>query len=261
MTLKLGLFSMTTGPCTYPDGRGPRGARGGGGRLRVALGRRARGAARPAGAAVAVAPEDRILDPVVALAFVAAHTTRIRLGTGIIILPQRNPAGAREGARLARRALGRAPDLRGRRRLPGARVPRARHPVRAPRPGHRRLPRRAARDLERGEARLSRALRALRRGGGAPAARAAARPAARGRRAHRAAFRRAVAQGHGWYGFALDEGGGSGAWRACGRRPRGTSGPPRWARSRSASRRARPGAARRWTARPRSASPRSGSTA
>ena len=27
----------------------------------------------------------------VALAFVAAHTTRLRLATGIIILPQRNP--------------------------------------------------------------------------------------------------------------------------------------------------------------------------
>ena len=31
------------------------------------------------------------MDPVVTLAFLAAHTTRIRLGTGIIILPQRNP--------------------------------------------------------------------------------------------------------------------------------------------------------------------------
>jgi probable F420-dependent oxidoreductase len=30
-------------------------------------------------------------DPMVALAYVAAHTNRIRLGTGIIILPQRNP--------------------------------------------------------------------------------------------------------------------------------------------------------------------------
>ncbi|MEW6269559.1 MAG: LLM class F420-dependent oxidoreductase [Thermodesulfobacteriota bacterium] len=36
-------------------------------------------------------PETPILDPAVALAFLAAHTTRIRLGTGIIILPQRNP--------------------------------------------------------------------------------------------------------------------------------------------------------------------------
>jgi probable F420-dependent oxidoreductase len=36
-------------------------------------------------------PEVPFLDPAVALAFVAAATTRIRLGTGIIILPQRNP--------------------------------------------------------------------------------------------------------------------------------------------------------------------------
>jgi probable F420-dependent oxidoreductase len=36
-------------------------------------------------------PDMPILDPVVALTFLAAHTSRIRLGTGIIILPQRNP--------------------------------------------------------------------------------------------------------------------------------------------------------------------------
>jgi probable F420-dependent oxidoreductase len=36
-------------------------------------------------------PGDPILDPVVALTFLAAHTTRVLLGTGIIILPQRNP--------------------------------------------------------------------------------------------------------------------------------------------------------------------------
>lgn len=38
-----------------------------------------------------LAPEDPILDPVIALTFLAAHTSRILLGTGIIILPQRNP--------------------------------------------------------------------------------------------------------------------------------------------------------------------------
>ena len=38
-----------------------------------------------------LAPEERILDPIVTLAFLAAHTSRILLGTGIIILPQRNP--------------------------------------------------------------------------------------------------------------------------------------------------------------------------
>lgn len=36
-------------------------------------------------------PGDPILDPLVALAFVAAHTERMLLATGIIILPQRNP--------------------------------------------------------------------------------------------------------------------------------------------------------------------------
>jgi probable F420-dependent oxidoreductase len=36
-------------------------------------------------------PQPPFLDPVVALSHVAAHTTRIRLGTGVIILPQRNP--------------------------------------------------------------------------------------------------------------------------------------------------------------------------
>jgi probable F420-dependent oxidoreductase len=35
-------------------------------------------------------PDEPILDPLVALAHVAAHTERIRLGTGVIILPQRN---------------------------------------------------------------------------------------------------------------------------------------------------------------------------
>ncbi len=38
-----------------------------------------------------VAPEGRMLDPAVALTFAAAHTSTILLGTGIIILPQRNP--------------------------------------------------------------------------------------------------------------------------------------------------------------------------
>jgi probable F420-dependent oxidoreductase len=36
-------------------------------------------------------PDEPILDPLVALAFLAAHTERIRLGTGVLLLPQRNP--------------------------------------------------------------------------------------------------------------------------------------------------------------------------
>ena len=36
-----------------------------------------------------MAPDQRLLDPIVALTFLAAHTSRILLGTGVIILPQR----------------------------------------------------------------------------------------------------------------------------------------------------------------------------
>jgi probable F420-dependent oxidoreductase len=36
-------------------------------------------------------PQTSMLDPAVALSFVAANTDRIRLATGIVILPQRNP--------------------------------------------------------------------------------------------------------------------------------------------------------------------------
>lgn len=38
-----------------------------------------------------MAADDPILDPLVHLSYVAAVTTRIKLGTGIVILPQRNP--------------------------------------------------------------------------------------------------------------------------------------------------------------------------
>jgi alkanesulfonate monooxygenase SsuD/methylene tetrahydromethanopterin reductase-like flavin-dependent oxidoreductase (luciferase family) len=38
-----------------------------------------------------MAPTDPILDPLVHLTYVAAATTTIRLGTAIVILPQRNP--------------------------------------------------------------------------------------------------------------------------------------------------------------------------
>lgn len=37
------------------------------------------------------APQTPFLDPLVALSHIAAHTDRLRLGTGVIILPQRNP--------------------------------------------------------------------------------------------------------------------------------------------------------------------------
>jgi probable F420-dependent oxidoreductase len=36
-----------------------------------------------------MAPDMRLLEPIVALTFLAAHTSRVRLATGVIILPQR----------------------------------------------------------------------------------------------------------------------------------------------------------------------------
>src|SRR5258707_7725860 len=38
-----------------------------------------------------MAPQDQALDPLLALAWAAAHAATIRLATGIVILPQRNP--------------------------------------------------------------------------------------------------------------------------------------------------------------------------
>jgi probable F420-dependent oxidoreductase len=38
-----------------------------------------------------MAPQDPALDPLLALAWAAAHTSSVRLATGIVILPQRNP--------------------------------------------------------------------------------------------------------------------------------------------------------------------------
>jgi probable F420-dependent oxidoreductase len=55
-----------------------------------------------------MAPQDCALDPLVALTWAAAHTSTIRLGTGIIILPQRNPVVlAKEIASLDRLSGGR----------------------------------------------------------------------------------------------------------------------------------------------------------
>jgi probable F420-dependent oxidoreductase len=89
--LKFGLFSMNSYACSYPETA-----------VEVAQLAEATGFESlwvgehvvlpdPQVPPSPMAPTDRILDPVVALTFLAAHTRRIRLGTGIIILPQRNP--------------------------------------------------------------------------------------------------------------------------------------------------------------------------
>ncbi len=89
--LMFGLFGMNTGPCSYPETAAhiARLAEAGGWDSlwmgeHVVL-------PEPRPPVSPMNPRDRILDPVVALTFLAAHTQRVRLGTGVIILPQRNP--------------------------------------------------------------------------------------------------------------------------------------------------------------------------
>jgi len=91
MKMKFGLFGINAGPCAFP-------------KCAAAVARAAEDAGfesvwtgehvilpDPQAPPSPVPADYPMLDPAVALAFVAAHTTKIRLGTGIIILPQRNP--------------------------------------------------------------------------------------------------------------------------------------------------------------------------
>jgi len=89
--MKIGLFGINTGDCARPETA-----------ARVAIAAEAAGFESvwtgehvvlpdPQAPPSPVPPDHPMLDPAVALAFLAARTERIRLGTGIIILPQRNP--------------------------------------------------------------------------------------------------------------------------------------------------------------------------
>jgi len=89
--MKFGLFGINNGPCAFP-------------KCAAAVARAAEEAGfesvwtgehvilpDPQAPPSPVPANYPMLDPAISLAFVAAHTTKIRLGTGIIILPQRNP--------------------------------------------------------------------------------------------------------------------------------------------------------------------------
>lgn len=106
--MKLGLFGINFGPCGDPEVA-----------VRIAAAAESAGFEsvwtgehvvlpdphRPPSPA---SPSTPFLDPAVALAYIAAATERIRLGTGIIILPQRNPLVlAKELASLDRVCKGR----------------------------------------------------------------------------------------------------------------------------------------------------------
>src|SRR3954453_577772 len=90
-SLRFGLFSVNSGPCSQPA-TAARIAR-----LAEAVGFDSLWAGEhvvlpdPRVPPSPMEPGDPILDPIVALAFLAGQTPRARLATGIITLPQRNP--------------------------------------------------------------------------------------------------------------------------------------------------------------------------
>jgi probable F420-dependent oxidoreductase len=91
MPMKFGLFSINAYACCTPEGatRVARAAEAAGfeslwGGEHVVL-------PDPQTPPSPMAPHEPILDPLISLAYCAAVTTRVKLGTGIIILPQRNP--------------------------------------------------------------------------------------------------------------------------------------------------------------------------
>jgi probable F420-dependent oxidoreductase len=89
--VRFGVFGINTGPCAAPETA-----------AKVARAAEAAGFESvwtgehvvlpdPQAPPSPAAPGHPMLDPAVALAFLAAHTQRLKLATGIIILPQRNP--------------------------------------------------------------------------------------------------------------------------------------------------------------------------
>jgi probable F420-dependent oxidoreductase len=149
-------------------------------------------------------PEGPMLDPVVALTFLAARTRTIRLGTGIIILPQRNPL-------VLAKELASLDVLSGGRLIVGVGVGYLEPEFRALGVPFADRGRRADEHLAAMRAIWSEATPAY-RGRYVSFAGVQARPRPL-QQPHPpivigghtpAAFRRAVEQGHGWYGFALN---------------------------------------------------------
>ena len=204
MPMKFGLFSTNAYACSYPD-------------IVAGVARAAEAAGfeslwggehvvlpDPQAPPSPMAPHDRILDPVIALTYCAAFTKRVRLGTGIIILPQRNPL-------VLAKELASLDALSGGRLIFGIGVGYLEPEFRA-----------LGAPFEQRGAVADEYLAAMQ------AIWSQARPAYQGRfvsfadvQAHpqpvqrphppiviggrtAAAFRRAAQQGHGWYGFALD---------------------------------------------------------
>jgi probable F420-dependent oxidoreductase len=201
--VKFGLHSVNLHTCSFPDAI-------------ARLGRAAEAAGfeslwvadhvvlpDPPVPARPMAPDQRLLDPIVALTFLAAHTSRILLGTGVIILPQRQALVlAKQLASLDVLSNGRfifglgvgwcEPEMRSvgvsfteRGRIADDYVAAMRAVWTRPKPSHR------------GPYVSFEGVQAMPRPVQTPV------PIVVGGRTP-PAFRRAVTQGHGWYGFGLD---------------------------------------------------------
>ncbi len=201
--MKFGLHSVNLHTCSYPDAA-----------ARLARAAEAAGFESlwvadhvvlpdPPVAGRPMAPDMRLLDPIVSLTFLAAHTSRVLLGTGVIILPQRQAVVlAKQLASLDVLSNGRLifglgvgwcePEMRSvgapfaeRGRVADDYLAAMRAVWTQPKPSHK------------GPYVSFDGVQAMPRPVQAPV------PIVVGGRTP-PAFRRAVTQGHGWYGFGLD---------------------------------------------------------
>ena len=120
--MKFGLFGINMNVCSDPDvaARIAKAAEGAG--FESVWTGRACSTPRPASTPSPLPPEYPLLDPAVALAFVAAHMTKIRLGTGHYYSPTTQPTRSGKGTCQCRCRVKGPADFRSRHRLSQSRI-------------------------------------------------------------------------------------------------------------------------------------------